>query len=172
MKKQDENDPGFPRTLAVSFDIVTDAPADHFKDCLVDALAYLVEWSIDPDHVIALDEDTLQVKWPDRRRVLETKEARRSTSYAMAKKTDIENQNRAIHYGESLLNEGHLLGNAIQWSRRDVLTDNGYPAISHTKLREALLGSKNLNEVGSSEIKRVLGFIERSMAFKIDISNH
>ena len=70
MSKPNENDPGFPRTLAVSFDIVTEAPTDHFKDCLVDALSYLIDM-IDPDHVIVLDDGTLRVEWPERRRLLE-----------------------------------------------------------------------------------------------------
>ena len=70
MSKQNENDPGFPRTLSVSFDIVTEAPKDHFEECLVDALSYLIDM-IDPDHVIVLDDGTLRVEWPERRRLLE-----------------------------------------------------------------------------------------------------
>ena len=72
MSKPNENNPGFPRTLAVSFDIVTESPKDHFEECLVDALSYLIDM-IDPDHVIVLDDGTLRVEWPERRRMLEIK---------------------------------------------------------------------------------------------------
>ena len=159
MSKQNENDPGFPRTLSVSFDIVTEAPKDHFEECLVDALSYLIDM-IDPDHVIALDDGTLQIERPDRKRGLEIKRHKRE---ALAE------SNLSIANGIRLLNEGYNLGSAIDCTRRDILNEDGFPTMPHAKLREALINSVDLlNATGANEIKRILGFQKRSMAFKIE----
>ena len=120
----------------------------------------MVEWSIDPDHVIVLGDGTLQVEWPDRRRGLEIKRHKRE---ALAE------SNPAISNGVLLLNKGHHLGNAIEWTRRDILNEDGFPTMSHAKLREALINSVDLlNATGANEIKRILGFQKRSMEFKIE----
>tara|TARA_R110000822_G_scaffold6306_7_gene26789 strand:- start:1581 stop:1844 length:264 start_codon:yes stop_codon:yes gene_type:complete len=69
---------------------------------------------------------------------------------------DNDNKRRAIAYGESLLNLGRLeLGKVIFYVRREILTREGYPAISHEKLYKALMGSSNLNEKGRKEVARV-----------------
>lgn len=90
-------------------------------------------------------------------------------SIRRAKQALSQDPSPAIANGVRLLNEGYNLGSAIDRTRRDILNEDGYPTISHAKLREALINSVDLlNETGANEIKRVLGFQKRSMAFKIE----